>query len=105
MIFDFTSKKLISYDQESSSENLRENFDVFIKGLISLPLNFSGTAHHKCRQVEHEGILKKRDKADSGLTWAEYKSMTFTFQFNAATRKCSSVDISRSIEGCLSIRV
>ncbi|KAG6577572.1 Cytochrome P450 87A3, partial [Cucurbita argyrosperma subsp. sororia] len=175
MIFDFTSKKLISYDRESSSENLRENFDVFIKGLISLPLNFLGTAHHKCRQgrkrtmkmlknmlqerqanprkqhndffdyvleelekhgtlltqemaldlmffllfasfettslaltlaikflvdhprvlteltVEHEGILKNRDKTDSGLTWAEYKSMTFTFQFINETLRLGNV--------------
>jgi hypothetical protein len=25
-------------------------------------------------------ILKQRDNADSGLTWEEYKSMSFTFQ-------------------------
>lgn len=31
-------------------------------------------------QEEHEAILKNRQKADSGLTWQEYKSMTYTFQ-------------------------
>lgn len=25
-------------------------------------------------------ILNQRENADSGLTWKEYKSMTFTFQ-------------------------
>ncbi|KAI5328834.1 hypothetical protein L3X38_028231 [Prunus dulcis] len=30
---------------------------------------------------EHEMILKQRKNADPGLTWKEYKSMTFTFQF------------------------
>lgn len=53
MIFDLTAKKLISYDPEKSSENLRENFEAFIKGLISFPLDIPGTAYHKCLQVCH----------------------------------------------------
>ncbi|XP_047943855.1 cytochrome P450 87A3 [Salvia hispanica] len=48
MIFDLTAKKLISYDSESSSENLRESFVAFIQGLISFPLDIPGTAYHKC---------------------------------------------------------
>lgn len=51
MIFDLTAKKLISYDSESSSENLRDNFVAFIQGLISFPLNVPGTAYNKCLQV------------------------------------------------------
>lgn len=51
MIFDLTAKKLISYDQEKSSENLRENFVAFMEGLISFPLDIPGTAYHKCLQV------------------------------------------------------
>lgn len=51
MIFDLTAKKLISYDSASSSENLRESFVAFIKGLISFPLDIPGTAYHKCLQV------------------------------------------------------
>ena len=31
-------------------------------------------------QEEHEAILRRRENPDSGLTWKEYKSMTFTFQ-------------------------
>ncbi|KAJ6946327.1 cytochrome P450 87A3 [Populus alba x Populus x berolinensis] len=50
MIFDLTAKKLISYDQENSSENLRENFVAFIQGLISFPLDIPGTAYHECLQ-------------------------------------------------------
>ncbi|XP_065858182.1 cytochrome P450 87A3 [Euphorbia lathyris] len=50
MIFDLTAKKLISYDQMNSSENLRENFVAFIQGLISFPLEVPGTAYHKCLQ-------------------------------------------------------
>ncbi|KAH6826523.1 hypothetical protein C2S53_016880 [Perilla frutescens var. hirtella] len=30
--------------------------------------------------AEHEAILKKRENSDTGLTWNEYKSMTFTLQ-------------------------
>jgi hypothetical protein len=52
MIFDLTAKKLISYDQENSSENLRENFVAFIQGLISFPLDIPGTAYHECLQVK-----------------------------------------------------
>ncbi|KAJ0559120.1 putative cytochrome P450 [Helianthus annuus] len=164
MIFDLTAKKLISYDPEKSSENLRENFVAFIQGLISFPLDIPGTAYHKCLQgrkkamamlknmlkdrranprkvksdffdyvleeldrgdsilteaialdlmfvllfasfettslaitvavkllrdnpralqeltEEHVNILRNRENKESGLTWKEYKSMTFTFQ-------------------------
>ncbi|CAK9179614.1 unnamed protein product [Ilex paraguariensis] len=164
MIFDLTAKKLISYDPEKSSENLRENFVAFMQGLISFPLDIPGTAYHKCMQgrqkamkmlknmlqerrlkprkhrsdffdhvleelqkedtilteaialdlmfvllfasfettslaltlaikflvehplvlkelrQEHEAILRRRENLDSGITWKEYKSMTFTIQ-------------------------
>ncbi|XP_048132230.1 cytochrome P450 87A3-like isoform X3 [Rhodamnia argentea] len=175
MIFHLTTKKLISHDSESSSENLRANFDAFIKGLISFPLNMPGTAYHKCLQgrknamrmlqnlmqerqamprkqpsdffdyvleelqkegtiltegialdlmfvllfasfettslaltlamkflsdhprvlkqltEEHETILRKRDDASSGLSWKEYKSMTYTFQFINETVRLANI--------------
>lgn len=31
-------------------------------------------------QEEHEAILRNRDDASSGLSWKEYKLMTYTFQ-------------------------
>ncbi|XP_057976089.1 cytochrome P450 87A3 [Malania oleifera] len=175
MIFDLTAKKLISYDPENSSENLRENFVAFIRGLISFPLDIPGTAYHKCLQgrkkamrmlknileerctmprkrqldffdyvleelekegtilteaialdlmfvllfasfettslaltlaikflsdhplvlkelmEEHEAIIRKRQNVDSGLTWKEYKSMTFTFQFINETVRLANI--------------
>ncbi|XP_062146144.1 cytochrome P450 87A3 [Alnus glutinosa] len=175
MIFDLTAKKLISYEADKSSENLRENFVAFIRGLISFPLDIPGTAYHKCLQgrkramgmlksmlqkrramprkqqsdffdyvveevkkegtilteeialdlmfvllfasfettslaltlaikflsdhplvlkqltEEHETILNKRENADSGLTWKEYKSMTFTFQFINETVRLANI--------------
>ncbi|XP_059661721.1 cytochrome P450 87A3 [Cornus florida] len=175
MIFDLTAKKLISYDSEKSSENLRKNFVAFIQGLISFPLNIPGTAYHKClkgrkkamrmlknmleerranprkHQVdffdyvleelvkentilteaialdlmfvllfasfettslaltlatkflsdhplvlmelteEHEAILRTRENSNSGLTWKEYKSMTFTFQFINETVRLANI--------------
>lgn len=51
MIFDLTAKKLISYESNKSSENLRENFVAFIQGLISFPMDIPGTAYHKCLVV------------------------------------------------------
>ncbi|KAK9698625.1 hypothetical protein RND81_08G118700 [Saponaria officinalis] len=175
MIFNLTAKKLISYDAENSSENLRDNFVAFIKGLISFPLNIPGTAFHKCLQgrkramtmlknmlqerrmtpskqkrdfydfvleelskegtlltegialdlmfvllfasfettslaltlamkfltdyplvlktltEEHEAIIRKRENKDSPLTWNEYKSMTFTFQFINETVRLANI--------------
>uniref|UniRef100_A0A251LE64 Cytochrome P450 n=1 Tax=Manihot esculenta TaxID=3983 RepID=A0A251LE64_MANES len=175
MIFDLTAKKLISYDQENSSENLRASFVAFMQGLISFPLEVPGTAYHKCLQgrkramrmlknllherranprkhqndffdfvleelqkegsilteaialdlmfvllfasyettslaitmaikflsdnplvlkqltEEHEAILKNREIADSGITWKEYKSMTFTFQFINETVRLANI--------------
>ncbi|XVE64897.1 hypothetical protein DITRI_Ditri07aG0138700 [Diplodiscus trichospermus] len=175
MIFDLTAKKLISYDHDSSSENLRENFVAFIQGLISFPLDIPGTAYHKCLQgrknamkmlknllnerratpgkhqsdffdfvleelqkegtiltepialdlmfvllfasfettslaltlavkflsdqpsvlqkltEEHEGILRNRENTDSGLTWKEYKSMRYTFQFINETVRLANI--------------
>ncbi|PWA96012.1 cytochrome P450 [Artemisia annua] len=66
MIFELMGKKLISYDQEKSSENLRENFGAFIQGLITFPLDIPGTAFHKCLQGRKrvmkilENMLKER---------------------------------------------
>lgn len=175
MIFNLTAKKLISHDAENSSENLRENFVAFIKGLISFPLDIPGTAYHKCLQgrekamkmlksmlqdrrmmprkqntdffdyvlvelakegtpltegialdlmfvllfasfettslaltvalkfltdcplvlqkltEEHEAIVKRRENSDSHLTWNEYKSMTFTFQFINETVRLANI--------------
>ncbi|KAJ4712802.1 Cytochrome P450 [Melia azedarach] len=143
MIFDLTAKKLISYDQDKSSENLRENFVAFMQGLISFPLDIPGTAYHKCLQgrkramemlknmlqersanprkeqsdffdyvlkelqkegtilteaialdlmfEEHEAILKNRKNVNSGLTWGEYKSMTYTFQVINETVRLANI--------------
>uniref|UniRef100_M1A531 Cytochrome P450 n=1 Tax=Solanum tuberosum TaxID=4113 RepID=M1A531_SOLTU len=57
MIFDITGKKLISYDSENSTENMCENFVAFIKGLVSFPIYFPGTAYYKCLQGRKK-ILK-----------------------------------------------
>ncbi|XP_022737206.1 cytochrome P450 87A3-like [Durio zibethinus] len=175
MIFNLTAKKLISYDQDNSSQNLRENFVAFIQGLISFPLDLPGTAYHKCLQgrknamkmlknllnerrampgkhgsdfvdfvleelqkegtilteaialdlmfvllfasfettslaltlavkflsddpsvlkklrEEHEAILQNRVNTDSGLTWKEYKSMAYTFQFINETVRLANI--------------
>ncbi|KAL4570817.1 hypothetical protein LXL04_026480 [Taraxacum kok-saghyz] len=181
MIFDLTAKKLISYDPETSSENLRESFVAFIQGLISFPLDIPGTAYHKClegrkkamrmlknmlqerrskpRKVksdffdyvleelergdtilteaialdlmfvllfasfettslaitvavkllkenprvlqtltvseeedeEHESILRNRENTERGLTWKEYKSMTYTFQVINETVRLANI--------------
>ncbi|KAG5249309.1 cytochrome P450 family protein [Salix suchowensis] len=60
MIFDLTAKKLISYDQDKSSENLRDSFVAFIQGLISFPLDIPGTAYHNAYRKKAMRMLKKQ---------------------------------------------
>ncbi|ESW21233.1 hypothetical protein PHAVU_005G053400 [Phaseolus vulgaris] len=50
MIFELTAKKLLSCDSKETLESLMDNFNSFMEGLISLPLNIPGTAYHKCLQ-------------------------------------------------------
>lgn len=69
MIFDLTAKKLISYDQENSPENLRENFVAFIQGLISFPLNIPGTAYNKCLEVINQKVASFCKKSLFGLLY------------------------------------
>lgn len=56
MIFDLTAKKLISHDSRKSLDNLRDNFNAFIEGLLSFPINFPGTSYYKCIQVIYVSI-------------------------------------------------
>lgn len=35
-------------------------------------------------QEEHEAIVRNREDPDAAVTWAEYKSMTFTAQVSLA---------------------
>lgn len=51
MIFDLTANKLVSYDPDGDMKDLRQNFDVFIEGLISFPINIPGTSYNRCMQV------------------------------------------------------
>ncbi|XVF73271.1 hypothetical protein PTKIN_Ptkin12aG0188500 [Pterospermum kingtungense] len=53
MIFEYFAKLLIGYDEEmASNEKLRDNFQAFMDGLISFPLNIPGTAYHACLQTK-----------------------------------------------------
>ncbi|PRQ16275.1 putative cholesterol monooxygenase (side-chain-cleaving) [Rosa chinensis] len=40
---------------------------------------------------EHGMIIKQRENADAGLTWKEYKSMTFTFQIINETVRLANI--------------
>ncbi|KAL5705492.1 hypothetical protein ACHQM5_023790 [Ranunculus cassubicifolius] len=48
MAFGYASKKLLSYDPSKYSENLKDTFIGFLRGLMAFPLNIPGTAYHKC---------------------------------------------------------
>uniref|UniRef100_A0A2N9G6A3 Cytochrome P450 n=1 Tax=Fagus sylvatica TaxID=28930 RepID=A0A2N9G6A3_FAGSY len=42
MMFNYSAKKLISYDESKASRKLKDNFEAFMYGLISFPLNIPG---------------------------------------------------------------
>nr|QNN89107.1 cytochrome P450 [Azadirachta indica] len=56
MIFEYFSRKLISYDEKKNKMKLRENYTAFIEGLISFPLNIPGTKFHACIQGRNTAI-------------------------------------------------
>ncbi|KAL7167441.1 hypothetical protein ACSBR2_037989 [Camellia fascicularis] len=45
----------------------------------------------KALTEDHEAILRKRENPNSGLTWKEYKPMTFTFQFINETVRLTNI--------------
>ncbi|KAM6601222.1 hypothetical protein CsatA_020831 [Cannabis sativa] len=48
MVFEFIVKKLLSYEELKEGKKLKDNFNKFMDGLISFPLNIPGTAFHAC---------------------------------------------------------
>ncbi|CAI8589248.1 unnamed protein product [Vicia faba] len=56
-----------------------------IKLLSDNPLVF------KQLQEEHDAILERREDPNSGVTWQEYKSMTFTFQLITETVRLANI--------------
>jgi hypothetical protein len=51
MALEFGAKQLISYDPQQSSEKITDSYISLVRGLMSFPLNFPGTAYYKCMKV------------------------------------------------------
>ncbi|XP_059625398.1 beta-amyrin 16-alpha-hydroxylase CYP87D16-like [Cornus florida] len=51
MVLDFGAKQLFSYEPEESPVKLSDLFRDFGQGLMSLPLDIPGTAHHRCLKI------------------------------------------------------
>ncbi|XP_055959620.1 cytochrome P450 87A3-like isoform X3 [Mercurialis annua] len=91
MIFNFTSKKLFGSGEKNIGK-LKESYVAFLDGLISFPLYIPGTAYWKCIQKEHESIISSRKRNEFGITWQEFRSMTFTHKvINETTRLANIV--------------
>ncbi|KAF3441277.1 hypothetical protein FNV43_RR15190 [Rhamnella rubrinervis] len=61
MIFEYFAKKLISYEESKNSRRLRDNYNAFIDGLISFPINIPGTAYHACLQGRKSAVKVIRE--------------------------------------------
>ncbi|KEH27443.1 cytochrome P450 family protein [Medicago truncatula] len=69
----------------ASFETTSQALTYAIKLLSDNPLVF------KQLQEEHEAILERRENPNSGVTWQEYKSMTFTFQLITETARLANI--------------
>lgn len=75
--FKVLAKALISVDKGEELEELKEEFEKFISGLMSLPINFPGTQLHRSleakkkmvKQVEKiiEGKMRAKNKEEDGV--------------------------------------
>ncbi|XP_071721033.1 cytochrome P450 87A3-like [Rutidosis leptorrhynchoides] len=68
LVFGLTAKKLISYDLQNSSENLRENFDAFMEVLISVPIAIPGTSYRKCVQGSKKAMKMLKNMLEERRT-------------------------------------
>ncbi|KAL6623344.1 hypothetical protein ACP70R_033223 [Stipagrostis hirtigluma subsp. patula] len=72
---------------ELRSEKPQINENVAIDALVAILYASFGTTTPALTIEEHEKILEKREDRNSGFTWEEYKSLTFTTQvINEITR-------------------
>uniref|UniRef100_A0A8R7P8R8 Uncharacterized protein n=1 Tax=Triticum urartu TaxID=4572 RepID=A0A8R7P8R8_TRIUA len=79
IMFELVTRKCLGFDWTKSRE-LRIKFDTLFSGLFSFPIYFPGTPFYRCMQKENRAMLNGRKGGCSGLTWEEYKSLTFTNQ-------------------------
>uniref|UniRef100_A0A2N9GKL9 Cytochrome P450 n=1 Tax=Fagus sylvatica TaxID=28930 RepID=A0A2N9GKL9_FAGSY len=61
MMFNYSAKKLISYDESKASRKLKDNFEAFMYGLISFPLNIPGTTYHACLKGRKNVVKAVKD--------------------------------------------
>ncbi|CAL4929960.1 unnamed protein product [Urochloa decumbens] len=78
--FNLMAKNIMSMDPgEEETERLRLEYITFMKGVVSAPLNFPGTAYWKALKEEHLEIARRqRQRGESKLSWEDYKEMVFT---------------------------
>nr|XP_048334324.1 cytochrome P450 87A3-like isoform X2 [Ziziphus jujuba var. spinosa] len=61
MVFEYFAKKLISYDECKTSKKLKDNYNAFMSGLISFPINIPGTAYHACLEGRKNALKVIKD--------------------------------------------
>ena len=58
MAFEFTAKRMFSYDPSKSSGKIdNEQLANLLKGLMSFPVDVPGTEFHKCMKVNSNKIF------------------------------------------------
>ncbi|GMY21588.1 cucurbitadienol 11-hydroxylase-like, partial [Fagus crenata] len=61
MALEFVAKQLISYDPQQSSEKITDSYISLVRGLMSFPLNFPGTAYYKCMKDRKKAMNMVRE--------------------------------------------
>ncbi|XP_062114850.1 cucurbitadienol 11-hydroxylase-like [Humulus lupulus] len=61
MFLEFSAKKIISYDAETSPVRLSEAYGRILNGFMSFPLNVPGTTYHQCLKDQNKVVSMLRD--------------------------------------------
>ncbi|XP_057503950.1 3-epi-6-deoxocathasterone 23-monooxygenase CYP90D1-like isoform X2 [Actinidia eriantha] len=76
--FQVLLKALISVGPGDDMDFLKKQFQEFIEGLMSLPINVPGSRLHRSLQEENLKLKKLKDQLGEPLCWRDYFSLPFT---------------------------
>ncbi|XP_048493762.1 3-epi-6-deoxocathasterone 23-monooxygenase CYP90C1 isoform X2 [Beta vulgaris subsp. vulgaris] len=91
LTFEILVKVLMSLGPGEEMELFKKEYKEFIKGLICLPIKLPGTQLYK--SLKDENLDLKRQKANSGnsYAWTDYMSLTFTQNVISETLRMANI--------------
>ncbi|PQM33381.1 hypothetical protein Pyn_05462 [Prunus yedoensis var. nudiflora] len=91
--FQVLVKALISLDPGADMEFLKKQFQEFIAGLMSLPINIPGSRLYRSLQEENMKLKTLKDQLGEPLCWSDYLSLPFTQNVITETLRMGNIII------------